>query len=286
MTIQTQTPHGLVTGDQTILSGIVGGATSFNGTFTITYVGTFSFTFAQAGPTESATANTGTSAGKQDTLGIGLGTIFPDFVLMPYVNSGYRSLQRALAMAGSPLFRTDNVELVVAHVSSVDPSVQVSITDVTASPNQLPVDLLEPLKVWERLSGSTDSFVEMTNLTYSGGLPSREQGERLFEWEWRTDGLYFVGSTNDVQIRLRYRAALADLTDGTSTVLIRGSQEALAFNAASLAAGARGSPLAQGWGADWDDAKDKLIAAVVRQQQFSPRRRQPYGQRRGVGPIF
>src|SRR5215472_667262 len=182
VTVVTQTPHGLITGDQTVLAGITGGTVSFNGTFTVTYASTFSFTFPQTAVGESANANTGTSAGKQDALGIGLGTIFPDFVLMPYVNSGYRSLQRALAMAGSPLFRTDNVELVVTHVSSVDPSVQVSITDATASPNQLPVDLLEPLKVWERLSGSTDSFVEMTNLTYSGGLPSREQGERLFEW--------------------------------------------------------------------------------------------------------
>src|SRR5215472_19224535 len=72
VTITTQTPHGLISGDQTVLSGITGGATSFNGTVTVTYVGTFSFSFPQTAANESANANTGTSAGKQDALGVGL----------------------------------------------------------------------------------------------------------------------------------------------------------------------------------------------------------------------
>jgi hypothetical protein len=286
VTVSTQLPHGLVTGDQTILSGITGGATSFNGTFTVTYVSSYVFTYSQTGGNEAANPNTGTSAGRQDGNGVGLGVIFPDFLLMPYINSAYRTVQRAVAMAGSPLTRTDDVLLVVSKVSAVDTSVQVVINDATAPPNQLPQNLLEPLKIWERQNGSTDAFTETVNMTYQGGLASREQGERLIEWEWRSDGIYFVGATVDTQIRLRYRKALDDLLDGTSTILIRNSQETLAYYAAGMAAAARGSPLAQTWEAMGDDAKEKLIAAVVRQQQFAPRRRRPYGQRRGSGPTF
>lgn len=288
VTIVTQLPHGLVSGDQTVISGVTGGATSFNPSAPVsgTYINQFTFSYNQTGGNEAANPNTGTSAGKMDAGGVGLGVIFPDFVLMPYVNSAYRSVQRAVAMAGSPLFRVDDVLLVVTAVPSVDASVQVVINDATAPPNQLPQNLLEPLKIEERQSGSNDAFVEMVNLTYQGGLPSRDQGARLIEWEWRGDGIYFVGATVDTQIRIRYRRSLDDLVDGTSSILIRNSQESIAYLAASMAAAARGSPVAAAWETAADDAKDKLIAAVVRQQQFSPRRRRPFGGRRGVGPTF
>lgn len=288
VTVQTQVPHSLISGDTTIISGVTGGATSFNttGPVTATYINMFAFSYPQTGGNESANANTGNSSGRADATGIGLGVIFPDFVLMPYINAAYRTTQRAVAMAGSPLFRVDDVLLVVAAINPADASVQAVINDATPAPNQLPQNLLEPLKIWERQNTTNDAFIEMINQTYEGGLPSRVQAERLIEWEWRGDGIYFVGSTTDTQIRLRYRRSLDDLLDGTSTILIRNSQETLAYYAASMAGAARGSPLAQTWEAMGDDAKEKLIAAVVRQQQFAPRRRRPYGQRRGVGPTF
>ena len=87
------------------------------------------------------------------------GNLFTDAVLLPFVNSGYRKAQRALANIQSGPFLTDNVLLVVAAVEQVDASAQVSITDATAPPNQLPPDLLVPVKLWERASGSSDDFV-------------------------------------------------------------------------------------------------------------------------------
>src|ERR1700690_3553948 len=140
------------------------------------------------------------------------GNLFTDTVLLPYVNAAYRKAQRPLANGQSGTFLSDDVLLVVAAVTVVDPSAQVSITDATAPPNQLPPDLLVPVKLWERPSGSTEDFAEMIDLTDHGGLPSQEQGSALGVWEWRTDGLWFCGATQDTQIRLRYQASLPDLT--------------------------------------------------------------------------
>lgn len=286
VTVVTLVPHGLVNADIVLIAGVTGGATSFNGTFPVTYINSTAFSYTQTGATETANPNTGTSTGRYDQFGVGLGAVFTDPILLPYVNSAYRSVQRGLAMAGSPLFRTDDVLLVVTAVPSADVSVQVVINDATAPPNNLPSDLLEPLKIWERQNGSTDDFVEMVNLTYTGGLPAREQDSRLVEWEWRSDGIYFIGALVDTQIRLRYRRALPDLIDGTSNISIRNSQEAIAYPSAAMAGASRGSPLAATVKQDGDDALEKLIAAAVRQQQFSPRRRRPYGARRGIGPTF
>src|SRR6266436_4436155 len=104
------------------------------------------------------------------------GNLFTDAVLLPYANSAYRKLQRALGNAGGGGFIQDDVLLVVPAVTQTDTSLQVAITDATAPPNQLPTDLLVPLKVWERRNTSTEDFQEMTDMTDEGGLPSQPQG--------------------------------------------------------------------------------------------------------------
>ena len=48
------------------------------------------------------------------------GNLFTDAVLLPYVNSGYRKVQRALANIQSGSFLTDNVQLVVPAVTYGD----------------------------------------------------------------------------------------------------------------------------------------------------------------------
>lgn len=75
------------------------------------------------------------------------GNLFTDAVLIPYVNSAYRKVQRALANIQSASFLSDDVLLVVPAVTATDPSLQVSIKDATAPPNQLPPNLLVPLKL-------------------------------------------------------------------------------------------------------------------------------------------
>jgi hypothetical protein len=213
------------------------------------------------------------------------GNLFTDAVLLPYANAAYRKAQRALANVGAGAFITDNVTLAVPAISAADPSLQVSITDATAPPNQLPTDLLVPVKLWERPLGSGQDFVEMVDLTRHGGLPSRAQKLTLGVWEWRADGLYFLGATQDTQVRVRYLKALPDLTDATSPVLIRNAQEAIAYTAAAMAALARGSPLASQWDAAGADALEDLVVGATRREQQSARRRRPYSSRSGYTPF-
>src|SRR5271154_5782719 len=113
------------------------------------------------------------------------GNLFTDAALLPYLNSGYRKVQRAIGNAGGGGFIQDDVLLVVTAVAETDTSLQVSITDATAPPNQLPTDLLLPVKIWERPNLSCDDFLEMVDLTQHGGLPSRVQDVTLSVWGGR-----------------------------------------------------------------------------------------------------
>src|SRR5580658_3774526 len=213
------------------------------------------------------------------------GNLFTNTVLLPYACSAYRKVQRAIGNAGGGGFIQDDVLLVVTAVTETDPSLQVSITDATAPPNQLPTDLLVPVKLWERPNLSCDDFLEMVDLSQHGGLPSRVQDVTLSVWEWRADGIYFIGATQDTQIRLRYSKAYPDLTDSTSPVLVRNSQEAIAYATAALAAWSRGSPLAERWDQAATDAIEDLVVTAVRREQQSARRRRPFSSRSGYTPF-
>ena len=213
------------------------------------------------------------------------GNLFTDAVLLPYANSAYRKVQRALGNSGAGGFLSDDVLLVVPAVTTPDASLQVSLTDATAPPNQLPTDLLVPLKLWERPSGSSDDFAEMVDLSRHGGLPSRLQDLTLSVWEWRADGIYFIGVTRDTQIRLRYLKAYPDLTDATSPILVRNAQEAIAYDTAALAGWARGSPLSEKWDEAAADALEDLVSAAVRREQQSSHRRRPFSSRSGYTPF-
>jgi hypothetical protein len=207
------------------------------------------------------------------------GNLFTDGALMPYLNSAYRKVQRALENVQSGTQLSDDALLLVPAIPAVDPAARVAITDASAPPGQLPTDLLVPLKLWERPDGSGADFVEMADLTNHGGLPSDSQGPSLQYWEWRADGIYLLGATQDTQVRLRYRKAYPDLLDASSPVLIRNAQEALGFFTAALASAARGAPQALRWDAAGADALEDLLARATQREQHSGRRRRPYTSR-------
>lgn len=207
-----------------------------------------------------------------------------DTVLLPYLNSSYRTLQRKIANAGGDGFITDDTLLILPAVPALQQGTgtQAVINDGTAPPGQLPSNLLVPLKLWERPNLSTQEFVLMTDLTNKGGLPSRLQGTSLGFFEWRTDGIYFIGATQDTQIRMRYQSAFPDLVGPNDVILIRFAQEALAYMAAGLAGMARGSPLAQSMEQLAVDAQEDVILANVRANQRQGVRRRAYGSRSGT----
>ncbi len=209
------------------------------------------------------------------------GATFSDPFLLPLVQSAFRKVYRALENVGSESMIADNVQLVVPAVAGIDPGLQVSITDATAPPNQLPVDLIVPAKIWERPNLSTQSFVEMFDMSDASGMPSVPQGQTLTYWEWRGDGLYFVGALQDTQIRLRYIKALPDVTSASSNVLLRNVIDAVAHITAAMAGLSRGSEFVKMMEELAEDALFDLKAISVRRDQRRARRRRPFGRRSG-----
>lgn len=200
------------------------------------------------------------------------GAVFSDAVLMPFLNSAYRALQRQLAESGvSVLIAQADLDLPLTN--GITPTY---LSDVSTP--QLPTDLLAPHQLWEQATGSSDIFTPMEKIT--GGLPNFQQGPHLRMWEWRTDTIQLIGATQEITVRLRYEKSLPAIVLGTDPIQIRSSLDPLAYAVAGMAARSRG---AQALAADMfalaESSVEALIERYVRPEQFKGRRRKPYGYR-------
>ncbi|HEX4002313.1 MAG TPA: hypothetical protein VHX36_06665 [Candidatus Acidoferrales bacterium] len=208
------------------------------------------------------------------------GAVFTDVLLMPFLNSAYRGLQRELAECGvSVLAEQQDLELDADPTTGVTP---VEISDVSSP--QLPTDCLVPHMLWERATANTtDVFVPMEKFTSGGSMLNLQPSTYLRLWEWREDKINLIGATQSITVRLRHERILPLLTLGTDPVQIRSATDPLAFATAALAARSRGArALAQDLLGTAQMATENLIERYVRPEQIKGRRRMPYSYHRRV----
>jgi hypothetical protein len=208
------------------------------------------------------------------------GAVFTDTLLMPFLNSAYRGLQRELAENGvSVLAEQQDIDL---ELNSPGGVTNTEISDVSSP--QLPTDCLVPHMLWERATANTtDVFAPMEKFTSGGGMLNLQPSMYLRLWEWREDKVNLIGATQAITVRIRYEKVLPALTLGTDPVQIRSATDPLAFATAALAARSRGArALAQDLLGTAQMATENLIERYVRPEQTKGRRRRPYSYHRRV----
>jgi len=206
--------------------------------------------------------------------------VFTDTLLLPFLNSAYRALQRELAENGvSVLAEQQDIDLELNASTGVT---NTEISDVSSP--QLPTDCLAPHMLWERATANTtDVFVPMEKFTSGGSMLNLQPSTYLRLWEWREDKINLIGATQAITVRVRYEKILPLLTLGTDPVQIRSATDVLGFATAALAARSRGArALAQDLLGGAQLATEKMIERYVRPEQVQSRRRKPYGYRRRV----
>jgi len=234
-------------------------------------------------------------AGVNDMLRGTAGSILTDTApfTVVYVNGAIRRVQRELANNGITSNRRDNVILTPITPCTVsDPSIQVFIsqlgyfdgTNMNPQP-VLPADLVIPLELWERQTGSGAQFQPMNQPME--GLTSRIAGSYFGQWEWREDQINMTGSTITEDIRIRYEASLARVAAGANfaqTIIpIRDGEDALAAAVVYQYARTRGSALRAESKTWFDDEMFQLINRYVHKDQRIAYR--PRGFRAGGGRI-
>ena len=228
----------------------------------------------------------------------GEGQIFTDdpsispFV-QPFLNSGIRALYRELRNVGDPALVFDNY--IISGITPIngangpaqpDPALQVYIgqdgyydgTQIWSN-LALPNNMLYLERMWERQTGTNNTFTEMTQSQF--GLNSRPQQPTLMEFEWRNYKAWMVGSTQTNDVRLRYWGSLptfysATLDFASTYVPIIDCTDALAYKIATMYARMLGSPGLPDLALEAKEQMFQLKNAVVRRAQSIEYTRTPY----------
>lgn len=205
--------------------------------------------------------------------------VTPNSVTFQYLNLGYERVQKELASVGVEVSLTEVWFIGLPIMPTIDPEARMVIDDTgcnilypngvgTAFANtpQLPVDLVLPLRLWERQT-NTANYNGPPMRQPNGGLADLAQQQFLIDWEWKTDGLRFRGATQSQDVKMEYRKRLPQLAAPTDPVPIRDVTNAAAyFSSAAFAAG-RGGLMAPG-------AKVEAMEEITLYKQDSARRRQ------------
>lgn len=179
-------------------------------------------------------AGSPSGSGDLQTTQVGGGTLLMELdslgaVFLPtqvFFMAAWRRMQRYLASLGYRLqIATEIISSFPANASS-DPAIESWLSwngsyngsSLAGSP-ALPSDFIAPLKIRERVHGSTP-FLPMVNaLDGLLNLPSKTTLNR--QWLWQNQAIYFTGATGATDLQIRYIRLLPDIvaTGGTAWYL-------------------------------------------------------------------
>jgi hypothetical protein len=147
------------------------------------------------------------------------GTTTNNPFVLNLLNHAIRTLYRKLRITHTASLIQDNYLLIGLPVidsptyggGTSDPTVQNYLDSfgffdgVTLWPQwTLPPDIMSPIAMWERTTGTNDTFIRMTPARL--GLSPASQVDRMREFEWRFEKIYMPGATTSRDLRLRYQA--------------------------------------------------------------------------------
>lgn len=191
-------------------------------------------------------------------------------VQQPLVAMANRELQILLELNGIPLLKERSIVI----------TVEAGDTEL----DSYPADFIEPIHLEERHLGSTNEadFVAMTEKDWE---PNVAPTSVLRYWTFRDNKIYFVGVTEDREVRLKYRRTLTPLTTSGAALEIADAQTWLAERVAQMiendimnspTKAAMRNPAVL-------SAESKLISKLLKNTQGLGSRRRPYRGASGRG---
>jgi len=195
------------------------------------------------------------------------------------VNSGFERVQIELARVGVETMQKESWLIGLPIMPIQDPEARMVVDDsgcnilypngsgdIFSNTPQLPTDLILPLRLWERQTGTT-GYLGRPMQQPNDGLLDIAQQTYLIDWQWSEDGLRFRGATQSQDVKILYEKALPKLIAPTDPVPIRGVLNAAAYWAVKPFIESRGGMIAPA-------IKQAAMEEIVLLQQIAARRRQ------------
>ncbi len=156
-------------------------------------------------------------------------SIFSYSAQIPYLNIALDELQEELELNNVPI--TNKTAAVITILTGIT-----GIGGGGGNPN-LPPNLVEPINLFERTTGSTYTFVQMTKVDF---LPVNQVPTAfLLFWSWEGDVIKFVpgGATGSVDIQLHYvKSIFGEIATETDAIPWDKAKTFLTYRNAALCA--------------------------------------------------
>ena len=235
---------------------------------------------------DTANNTTGSGTGTGNQAGLIMPNSNPD--LQTFIQSAVEEVYSDLRNVGDPELILDNYIVTGPPLAAANPAVQVSLGYqgyfngfTWAATPTLAVSISKMLGMWERETGSNESFVPMSPAPF--GLPGGLQGNRMGLWEMRQGQIWMPGCLLSTDMRLRARitfpsapysptldftTAYIPILDSRNAIVAKMLVEYAERFAPELVASAQGRETFY---------MDKLRLEVVRQLQGNENQRAEFG---------
>lgn len=165
------------------------------------------------------------------------------------LQSAYEDFQDRMAAQGANTYKKYGIVTGLTPVANpggvADPTIQVQLSytgyydGVTNhSTPTLPADLLEPLEVWERQTGTVNRWSRV--LPVADAITTSSQNARFGEYDWESDILYLPGATLSNDLKFKYIPYMPQLTGPSSQVFYVKAKNAIAYLMVAAASAWRG----------------------------------------------
>jgi hypothetical protein len=203
-------------------------------------------------------------------------TVYTHAAQLPYLQMALDELQEN--------FELNNISI----TSQVSTAVTVSIGTTSinpvdgigagAAPNY-PVDLVEIQQVWERLSGSTDPYIPMSQREYLSHQLDDVPVESLGTWAFVNQRITFAAATTSRQVKIDYiKKAFPDLITTSTVIGIINARSYLYYRTAALCSRFVGDNPSRAEELDnfAQMAMDRVVSIGVKGKQSISTRRRPF----------
>jgi hypothetical protein len=194
--------------------------------------------------------------------------VYTDAVQLPYFNMALAELLEEMQRSGLSFnYSTNSVSTITAGITNIGGP---------GGPS-LPMDLIEPINLYERDVDTDEDYLEMRKTTFLPSLTVLTSS--LIWWTWQEQQIKFIGATTDRQIKIEYlRRGMQPVTDVNQVMPIINADTFLHFRTAALCAEfiMENTERANALNSNAALRLDTFISTKVKQTQSTPVRRRGF----------
>lgn len=196
------------------------------------------------------------------------GDVYTDFVITPYFKMAHDDLRQ----------ECEDNNIPYTNITSAGITIQQGVTDIGGETGPaLPLDLVEILEMYERVSGSNNDYLLMKRNLF---LPKVETITSYLEvYTWQKQIIRFLGANGNVEVKIDYLGdTLGEVVNENTVINLFNAKPFLSFRSAAYCANYIGENPDRADRLDLNAVRslETFLNIAIKNEQSMPVRRRPF----------